>query len=107
MGRRPGIPALLRDHRRPRLHAVPTLDPGASVGGTVGGAPDWCTYPVAEADGAVTPSPGGWSILGFGRYAGWSLGQLATQDRDYLEWLLRSSGGRQYHAEIETLLGSR
>ena len=47
------------------------------------------------------------SVLDFGRYAGWSLRQLAAHDRDYLEWLLRSPGGRQYHAEITALLPQR
>ncbi len=44
------------------------------------------------------------SVLDFGRYAGWSLRQLAAHDPDYLEWLLRSPGGRQYRAEITALL---
>ena len=47
------------------------------------------------------------SVLDFGRYAGWSLRQLAARDPNYLEWLLRSPGGRQYHAEITALLQAR
>ena len=47
------------------------------------------------------------SVLDFGRYAGWSLRQLAARDPDYLEWLLRSPGGRQYRAEITALLEPR
>ena len=47
------------------------------------------------------------SVLDFGRYAGWSLRQLAARDPDYLEWLLRSPGGRQYRAEITALLDAR
>lgn len=47
------------------------------------------------------------SVLDFGRYAGWSLRQLAAHDPNYLEWLLRSPGGRQYHAEITALLQPR
>jgi curved DNA-binding protein CbpA len=44
------------------------------------------------------------SVLDFGRYRGWTLGQIAVHDRDFLEWLERSPGGRQYRNEIEQLL---
>ncbi len=47
------------------------------------------------------------SVLDFGRYAGWSLRRLAAHDPNYLEWLLRAPGGRQYHAEITALLRPR
>ena len=43
-------------------------------------------------------------VLDFGRYAGWSLRQLAAHDPDYLEWLVRSPGGRQYRGQITALL---
>jgi curved DNA-binding protein CbpA len=44
------------------------------------------------------------TTLDFGRYAGWTLEALVREDPDYLEWLARSPGGRQYHAEITALL---
>jgi hypothetical protein len=44
------------------------------------------------------------TVLDFGRYKGWSIGQIATHDPDFLEWLLRSPSGRQYRAEITTFL---
>jgi curved DNA-binding protein CbpA len=44
------------------------------------------------------------SVLEFGRYAGWSFGELAQHDPNFLEWLARSPGGRRYRREIETLL---
>ena len=47
------------------------------------------------------------SILDFGRYAGWSLGQVGAEDPDYLEWLRRSSGGRRYSAEIASIVADR
>ncbi|MCY7418538.1 MAG: DnaJ domain-containing protein [Chloroflexi bacterium] len=47
------------------------------------------------------------SVLDFGRYAGWSLRQIAARDPDYLHWLLRSPGGRQYRAQITALLQPR
>ena len=47
------------------------------------------------------------AVLDFGRYAGWSLRQIAMRDPDYLEWLRRTPGGRQYQAEIATILAPR
>lgn len=46
-------------------------------------------------------------VLDFGRYAGLSLRQIAMRDRDYLEWLRRTPGGRQYQTEIATILARR
>ena len=45
--------------------------------------------------------------MDFGRYSGWSLGEIARHDLDYLEWLQRSSLGRGLKAELELLLASR
>ncbi|HEX6128122.1 MAG TPA: DnaJ domain-containing protein [Candidatus Limnocylindria bacterium] len=45
------------------------------------------------------------SVLDFGRYAGWSIGQLARHDPDYLRWLCRHSSGLRFRAEIEARLG--
>jgi hypothetical protein len=44
------------------------------------------------------------TVLDFGRYKGWSIGQVATHDPDFLEWLQRSPSGRQYRAEIASFL---
>ena len=52
---------------------------------------------------APTGTPSG-RVLDFGRYAGWSLGQLAPVDPNYLEWLARTPIGRSYYAEIRELL---
>jgi curved DNA-binding protein CbpA len=48
------------------------------------------------------PAPG--SILGFGRYSGWSLRDLARQDPDYILWLSRHSSGIRYRTEIYGIL---
>ena len=56
--------------------------------------------PVGRA--ARLPSPG--SVVGFGRYAGWSLRDLARQDPDYLIWLSRHSSGIRYRTEIYGIL---
>jgi len=46
------------------------------------------------------------SVLDFGRYIGWSIGRLANEDPDYLEWLARSSVGRRYAPEIYKTLAT-
>jgi curved DNA-binding protein CbpA len=55
--------------------------------------------PAAPADGT--------SVLEFGRYSGWTLGQVRRHDPDFLEWLMRAPQGRQYREEISQLLGRR
>ena len=44
------------------------------------------------------------TVLDYGRYAGFSLGELAVQDRNYLEWLARTPMGRRLQQEIDALL---
>jgi curved DNA-binding protein CbpA len=55
------------------------------------------------------PPPGhpSGSVLEFGRYAGWSLGEIARYDVDYLEWLQRAPSGRGLRTEIDTLVRQR
>ena len=55
------------------------------------------------AAGAPPGRPSG-SVLNFGRYAGWSLGEIARQDLEYIEWLDRAPIGRQYREEIDGIL---
>jgi len=60
------------------------------------------------AYGEAGPPPRGPSrgtVLDFGRYRGWTLGQVALHDPDFLLWLERSPAGRQYRLEIAQLLG--
>jgi curved DNA-binding protein CbpA len=45
--------------------------------------------------------------LDTGRYAGWSLTDLAKHDPDYLKWLSRHSSGLRYRREISLILGSK
>jgi curved DNA-binding protein CbpA len=60
----------------------------------------------AEGLGAAGPPPGNptGTVLGFGRYSGWSLGEIARRDIGYLEWLDRMAIGRQYRDEIDAIL---
>ena len=55
------------------------------------------------------PPPGrpSGTVLDFGRYAGWSLGEIARYDMDYLQWLQRATFGRRLRAEIDALIVQR
>jgi curved DNA-binding protein CbpA len=59
----------------------------------------------AGAAGAPPGNPSG-SVLTFGRYAGWSLGEITRADLDYIEWLDRMPIGRPYRDEIDAILRS-
>jgi hypothetical protein len=60
----------------------------------------------ADGTGAAGPAPGNpsGSVLNFGRYAGWSLGEIARTDLEYVEWLDRMPIGRPYRDEIDGIL---
>ena len=56
--------------------------------------------------GAAGPPPGDPSgpVLNFGRFAGWSLGEIARRDLDYIEWLDRMPIGRSFRDELDIIL---
>lgn len=60
----------------------------------------------ADGFGAAGPPPGrpSGSVLNFGRYAGWSLAEIARTDLEYIEWLDRTPIGRPYRDEIDQIL---
>jgi curved DNA-binding protein CbpA len=58
-------------------------------------SPDHAGPPVGHAFGTV---------LTYGRYEGWSLGQIALADPDFLEWLRSVPGGRYLRPEIDAIL---
>jgi curved DNA-binding protein CbpA len=60
----------------------------------------------ADGFGAAGPPPGrpSGTVLNFGRYAGWSLGEVARMDLEYIEWLDRAPIGRNYRQEIDEIL---
>ena len=59
-----------------------------------------------DGEGAAGSPPGepSGSVLTFGRYAGWSLGEIARRDLEYIEWLDRMPIGRPYRDEIDAIL---
>lgn len=73
---------------------------------THGSQYDPSTMGTSQGDGAAGPPPGNpsGSLLSFGRYAGWTLGEIARVDLEYLEWLHRTPIGRQFQGEIDGLL---
>lgn len=56
--------------------------------------------------GAAGPPPGhpSGSVLDFGVYYGWSLGEIARQDLGYLQWLEPRAEARSHAAEIDAIL---
>ena len=50
-----------------------------------------------EADGAALK-------LDFGRYQGWTLGEVVRRDPEYLDWLRRHASGARYRDVIDVLL---
>ncbi len=60
-----------------------------------------------RADAATATGTGGGGealVLDFGRYAGWSIGDLARHDPDYLRWLCRHSSGIRFREAIARVL---
>jgi curved DNA-binding protein CbpA len=72
---------------------------------THGGGFD-ATMRSAEGLGAAGPPPGrpSGSVLNFGRYSSWSLGEVARHDLEYIEWLDRAPIGRIYREEVDAIL---
>jgi curved DNA-binding protein CbpA len=92
----------------------PTGRPGSATRGGAAGTPGRSTSgggydaPPRSTESAGPPpgNPSG-TVLNFGRYSGWSLGEISRSDLEYLEWLDRTPIGRAYQAEIDALLRAR
>ncbi len=65
------------------------------------------SYEMPAAMPATPPGKASGSRLDFGRYTGWSLGQVAAKDPEYLQWLARTPIGRTFVREIDELLATR
>ena len=67
---------------------------------------------VHQGEGAFGPAgpplgPPQGSVVDFGRYQGWTLGQIKRRDPEFLEWLLRAPAGHRFRAEISQMLATR
>jgi curved DNA-binding protein CbpA len=93
-------------HDRARHAAGPAAAPPPSWTSPPAPTTPAAATPAAPAEPTAGPPPGNpsGSVLTFGRYAGWSLGEIARRDVEYVEWLDRMPIGRPYRAEIDTLL---
>ena len=84
------------DHRRVARTPVLTADPIAGPAPTHPFEPG----PLARRETAKEPPS---AILDFGRYAGWTLGDVAARDPDYVEWLARAQVGRSFAHELDRI----
>ena len=106
-GQGPGWPLPGMDPNTGSGDRADRISPDWSVGRSgVGGGYDPHTMGTAQGEGSAGPPPGNpsGSLLHFGRYARWSLGEIARTDLEYLEWLDRMPIGRNYQFEIDALL---
>ena len=73
-----------------------------------GGGFDASTMSAPNGVGSAGPPPGNpsGSVLNFGRYLGWSLGEISRSDIEYIEWLDRTPIGRIYQVELDDILRS-
>ena len=89
-------------------HSNPVSPDWSAGRSAAGGGYDPRTMGTAQGAGSAGPPPGhpSGSLLNFGRYSGWTLGEVARTDLEYLEWLERMPVGRTYQFEIDGLLRS-
>jgi curved DNA-binding protein CbpA len=92
------MPAVLPPPER-HTSADGTPDGDAMLARTA--ASGW-TPPLSSAEVSMSA---GELRLDFGRYAGWSLYDLAKKDPAYLRWLARHSSGLRFRREISRVLG--
>lgn len=64
------------------------------------------TWAPAASEEHAGPPPGHPSgpVMTYGRYEGWSLGEIARHDRRFLEWLRRMPAGRTMLNQIDAAL---
>ena len=114
-----------RDGRRARPGALPPLRRGRWASSSTGPLPsprrsrgtgprvarrraaattNRCARPTGSGPPAHRPAGRRARVLNFGRYAGWSLGEVARTDLEYIEWLDRAPIGRNYRQEIDEIL---
>ena len=85
----PAVAPLSGDGRAPRAG-------GVNAAGETG--------PFGEAGSPPANPPARGRPLTFGRYRGWTLNQVDRYDHDYIEWLSRTTMGRNHKTELDELL---
>jgi curved DNA-binding protein CbpA len=94
-------------HHGPAINAPAPASARAAGSGTTGSGSD-AHRPARHHDHAGPPQgePFG-PVLTFGRYEGWTLGQVSRVDRTFLLWLRDVPAGRGLKAEIDAVLATR
>ena len=95
-----------RHHGPAAAHGGVSSAAAASARATAPGSPSARTTEATRpADHAGPPQgePSG-PVLTFGRYEGWTIGQVARVDAGFLEWLRRVPAGRQLKDAIDVAL---
>lgn len=62
---------------------------------------------LAFGEAGAPPGPPQGSVVDFGRYQGWTLGQIKHRDPEFLEWLMRAPAGHRFRTEISQMLTAR
>src|SRR5437764_2789511 len=58
---------------------------------------------IAYGAAGAPQGPAQGSVVDFGRYQGWTLGQIKRTDPEFLEWLMRVPVGHRFRDEINQL----
>ena len=102
-GASPDAPPATNPFRPIPQYTSPNWTSGRS---NAGGGFDPATMATSQAVASAGPPPGNpsGSVLNFGRYVGWSLGEIGRHDVEYIEWLDRTPIGRIYQVELDEIL---
>lgn len=68
--------------------------------------PAWRRPAATTPPWTIPPRRGASPTMDFGRYAGWTIDQIAGENPDYLRWLSRHSAGVRFHDAIVRVLGA-
>jgi DnaJ domain len=105
--RGPGFGRMSEEQPAPGFSAAPAGSTTWATGRSMaGGQYDTRSMRQPDASRAASAPPGSpsGSVVSFGRFTGWSLGEIARVEPEYLEWLDRMPIGRMYRGEIDVLL---
>jgi hypothetical protein len=65
---------------------------------------EWHNAPDGTGAAGEPPGPLSGSVLPFGRFIAWSIGEIARYDPGYLDWLDQRREGAPYRGEIDAVL---
>lgn len=92
-------------------HPPATGGPGSGSGrppiqrrGADGQVIEWRNAPDGTGGAGEPPGRPSGTVLPFGRFIAWSIGEIARSDPGYLDWLDERPEGAPYRAEIDTAL---